>query len=182
MTSQDSTLVKYDANRDETSLLPGPGIVLAAIRAVSPPTARVRVLGKGGTDRKLGPSVEARLRMQSFRGNVRRIVMVGDRFDTDVKTGFDNGWSTCLVETGCHRMDDGNMYPDVMVDMIASNISDLSDRKMDLREHVSSVLHDLMRKTPHGMSAVTWLAHRLGSDPVFPRRVRSVPTEMHLAS
>ena len=44
------------------------------------------------------------LRQQGHSGDRSRIVMVGDRFDTDIRAGLSVGIRTCLVTTGCHNL------------------------------------------------------------------------------
>ena len=39
---------------------------------------------------------------QGHSGNRSKIMMVGDRFDTDVRGGLSAELRTCLIETGCH--------------------------------------------------------------------------------
>ena len=42
------------------------------------------------------------LRAQGHSGDRSKIMMVGDRFDTDVRGGLSASLRTCLVESGCH--------------------------------------------------------------------------------
>ena len=105
---------------------PGPGVVLKTVECLAPVGA-LRVFGKGSSaDASLGASVLARLRAQGYHGATRSIVMVGDRIDTDVRMGRSNGWSTCLVETGCHRACDMWRFPQEPVDTVAANVYDLT--------------------------------------------------------
>ena len=41
------------------------------------------------------------LREQGFSGDRSRVLIVGDRFDTDIMAGTLAGLRTCLVESGC---------------------------------------------------------------------------------
>ena len=41
-----------------------------------------------------------------------RIMMIGDRFDTDIRAGLSAGVMTCLVESGAHAYDRQADYPD----------------------------------------------------------------------
>ena len=45
------------------------------------------------------------LRQQGHSGERHRIVMVGDRFDTDIRAGLSVGIRTCLVASGCHNIE-----------------------------------------------------------------------------
>lgn len=44
------------------------------------------------------------LRAQGFSGDRSRVLIVGDRFDTDILGGSLAGIRTCLVESGCHSL------------------------------------------------------------------------------
>ena len=69
------------------------------------------------------------LRRQGHSGERRRIVMVGDRFDTDVRAGLSVGIRTCLVTSGCHklecqqfyRMDPAHFYAPTVAHLTATN-------------------------------------------------------------
>eukprot|EP00966_Prymnesium_polylepis_P098951 2291345-Prymnesium_polylepis.2 len=41
---------------------------------------------------------------QGHSGEPAKIMMVGDRFDTDVRAGLSAGFATCLVTSGCHTL------------------------------------------------------------------------------
>ena len=45
------------------------------------------------------------LKQQGHDGDVSKVVIVGDRFDTDIRAGKACGIMTCLVESGCHNRD-----------------------------------------------------------------------------
>ena len=60
----------------------------------------------------------ARLAQQGFAGSPRAVVMVGDRIDTDAR-GARHGWTTCLVETGCHTAAD--RFPE-SADLVAADL------------------------------------------------------------
>jgi hypothetical protein len=44
-------------------------------------------------------------RRQGHDGDPSKIMMVGDRFDTDVRAGLSAGLLTCLVTSGCHSIE-----------------------------------------------------------------------------
>lgn len=68
------------------------------------------------------------LKDQGFDGDNRNILMVGDRFDTDIACGISGGIRTCLVESGCHKLRrDQKTYPDLRPDFYAASVSDLVD-------------------------------------------------------
>ena len=104
VTSADASLVTAGGARR-----PGPGVFLRAVEATMGGRRRgasLRVFGKGGgCEAALGDEVMRRLAEQGFAGERRQVMMVGDRFDTDIRAGGALGWRTCLVESGCHRVD-----------------------------------------------------------------------------
>lgn len=182
ITSCDETIMR--ANSDGVVIPhPGPGNVLQCIRALLPHTVacEVRIFGKGSpTDdaHHLGSMVMSRLRMQGFEGVARDVTMVGDRLDTDVRTGRHNGWSTCLVETGCHKERDTPQFPQDVADMIASNVQDLShSRPNTVREVISDVMRDVVHYAPHGRPVAEWIAQRILSrtNVGLTRRIHSNP-------
>lgn len=182
ITSCDTTIMR--ANSEGVVIPhPGPGSVLQCIQALLPRTVagEVRIFGKGSpTDsaHHLGSMVMSRLRMQGFEGVARDVTMVGDRLDTDVRTGRRNGWSTCLVETGCHKERDTPQFPQDVADMIASNVQDLShSRPNTVREVISDVMRDVVHYAPHGRPVAEWIAQRMLSrtNVGLTRRIQSNP-------
>tara|TARA_B110001450_G_C17341356_1_gene367644 strand:- start:9 stop:386 length:378 start_codon:yes stop_codon:yes gene_type:complete len=122
--------------------------------------------------------VMSRLRMQGFEGAAREVTMVGDRLDTDVRTGRNNGWSTCLVETGCHRERDTPQFPEDVADMIASNVQDLThSRPNTVREVISDLMRDVVHYAPHGRPVAEWIAQRMlrRTNVGLTRRIHSNP-------
>lgn len=181
ITSCDTTIMRANA---EGVVIPhtGPGGVLQCIQALLPrPTREVRIFGKGSpTDdaHHLGSMVMSRLRIQGFEGAKWNVTMVGDRLDTDVRTGRHNGWSTCLVETGCHKERDTPQFPQDVADMIASNVHDLThSRPNTVKEVISDVMRDVVHYAPHGRPVAEWIAQRMLS-PInvgLTRRIQSNP-------
>lgn len=182
ITSCDTTIMRANSEGVVISH-PGPGTVLQCVQALLPRPAAgdVRIFGKGSpTDgaHHLGSMVMSRLRMQGFEGVARDVTMVGDRLDTDVRTGRHNGWSTCLVETGCHRERDTPQFPQDVADMIASNVQDLShSRPNTVREVISDVMRDVVHYAPHGRPVAEWIAQRMLSrtNVGLTRRIQSNP-------
>ena len=86
---------------------------------------RVHCLGKGG---KAGRKYMMRhaielLKAQGHDGDMSRILMVGDRFDTDIRGGLGVGVKTCLVESGAHTYDLQSEYPDDVADYLSVRYS-----------------------------------------------------------
>jgi len=88
--------------------LPGPGMFAAMMRTLMYPHNQEAIFccGKGGNMGKkyMMEAAIDMLRQQGHSGERRRIVMVGDRFDTDIRAGLSVGISTCLVTSGCHNL------------------------------------------------------------------------------
>ena len=88
--------------------LPGPGMFAEMMRKLMYPHGKDAIFccGKGGnmgSKYMMEPAIEL-LRQQGHSGERRRIVMVGDRFDTDIRAGLSVGIRTCLVTSGCHNL------------------------------------------------------------------------------
>lgn len=86
--------------------LPGPGMFMAMFRKLMEPLAvqNLHVCGKGGREGEefmMGRAIEM-LRAQGHSGERSSILIVGDRFDTDIRAGVRAGIRSCLVESGCH--------------------------------------------------------------------------------
>jgi len=65
------------------------------------------------------------LMAKGHSGDRCKIMMVGDRFDTDVRAGLSAGFRTCLVLTGCHNLDCQRFYRADPADFYASSIGGL---------------------------------------------------------
>lgn len=128
---------------------PGPGIFASGVMALSGRSqAACRAFGKG-SDPTLGAAVVRRLRDLGYRGGEWRIRMVGDRLDTDVQLAGDREWSACLVESGCHHIDDNHMRR-LPVHTVAASVRDLLDKP---RMHPLDLLRTLVGKASQAASA-----------------------------
>lgn len=108
--------------------LPGPGMFAAAMRQAIPERLVKDIMiccGKGGnhSNYMMEKAVEM-LRQQGFDDTIDTILMVGDRFNTDVRAGFMMGMSTCLVESGCHKINERQYYPTDRPTYYADSLSD----------------------------------------------------------
>jgi HAD superfamily hydrolase (TIGR01450 family) len=106
-TNDDAT---YPAPRGEE--WPGAGAILAAIEVAS--GRRAEVMGK--PHQPMMEAAERRLR------GARRIAMVGDRPETDLRGGVARGWTTILVLSGvttAARAPEVEPRPDVVLESIA---------------------------------------------------------------
>ena len=95
---------------------PGPGMFAQLLTTIMQPRAanRVHCLGKGGAaGRKyMMKHAMSMLKAQGHDGDPSKMIMIGDRFDTDIRAGLSVGIATCLVETGAHTYDLQSEYPD----------------------------------------------------------------------
>ena len=83
--------------------------------------------GKGGQEGKRYMMERARemLMAQGHDGDRSRIMMIGDRYDTDVRAGLSAGFKTCLVLTGCHSLECQNHYRADVAHFYADGVGDL---------------------------------------------------------
>lgn len=109
-----------------------------------------------------------------------KIWFVGDRCDTDIRAGKNQGVNTCLVESGCHKESDINYD---VPDAIASSISDLFNSYKCLND--STIRRTLLKF----VSRIAFCSSNMVGDGVMkemfralesqicppPRRVRSYP-------
>ena len=88
--------------------LPGPGMFAEMMRKLMYPYRKdaIACVGKGGNqgDWYMMEAARQMLLDQGHDGDPSKIIMVGDRFDTDVRAGLSAGLRTCLVTSGCHTM------------------------------------------------------------------------------
>ena len=128
------------------------------------------------------------LRAQGFAGAPCDVVMVGDRFDTDVRAGVRHGWSTCLVESGCHTLAaHAALFPADVASSVAASVAELArQRDPTLAEAVGDLVREALRRAPRSAFVADWIGGklrtvgraldetlRLGDVP--PRRIRSLP-------
>lgn len=72
-------------------------------------------------------------------------MMVGDRYDTDVLGGASVGVKTCLVLSGCHRLEQQRFFPHARPDFFADSVMELhafTDEEiaqMHRREHEQAI-------------------------------------------
>ena len=185
-TSSDTSLGTLQSG----GLRPGPGVFLYAVRSLVSDSSRIRVVGKGGNDdRGFADCAMRALRAQGYRGTNRRVMVVGDRFDTDVRIGRCYGWSTCLVESGCHTHDmHATLFPSDVADAVASSVRDLAETNLP-PWCVGNMIGDLVREALRHRSPVAYgIADRITArvevvtqclDGVLcakPRRIRSMPS------
>ena len=108
--------------------LPGPGMITSMFRTLLYPLDKnIIICGKGGAvgNQYMMDHAIAMLCEQGHSGRREEILMVGDRFDTDMRAGTRSGIRTCLVESGCHSLDLAPHYPTDRVDYVVSSVAEL---------------------------------------------------------
>lgn len=94
--------------------IPGPGMFAALMQKIMVPQRKHNFycVGKGGNlgHKYMFETAIGMLRAQGHVGDVSTIIMVGDRYDTDIRGGLSAGVKTCLVRSGCHGLIDQRLY------------------------------------------------------------------------
>lgn len=184
-TSADAAIAARDPATGTLVHRPGPGVFLLAVQAVLggalPQDGRVRVFGKGGDDPSFAHEAVRRLRAQGYAGPERGIVMVGDRFDTDVRTGGRAGWSTCLVESGCHtERAHAALFPSDVADAVAASVGDLAQDSAGLLDLLRDLVRETVRHVPQAKDYVqAWAARLDALARRFDRAVQAKPRRIH---
>ena len=109
---------------------PGPGMFAAMMKTIMFPqqSANWCCCGKGGNVGKTYMMEHAikMLQLQGHSGDRSKMMMIGDRFDTDIKAGCSVGIKTCLVESGCHTIGmQRHFLADAKADYYAPNVGTL---------------------------------------------------------
>lgn len=107
--------------------LPGPGMFSAMFRRLMWPLGRNRivVVGKGGEKNLMIDEAMRRLQLQGHDGDRSKVLIVGDRFDTDIAAGVIGGLKTCLVESGAHHRSLQQYYDRYPADYVCASVADL---------------------------------------------------------
>ena len=95
--------------------MPGPGMFVEMLKQSMPPLASARCFccGKGGNvGRKFMIDRAVRMLQEAGHSGERdSILVVGDRFDTDVRAAVLAGLKSCLLDTGAHARDMASSFP-----------------------------------------------------------------------
>jgi len=107
--------------------LPGPGMFTAMFKKLMYPLGRDKlvVCGKGGRSGLMMKAAMRRLVQQGHDGDASKVLMIGDRFDTDVAAGVYAGTRTCLVESGAHHRSLQPFYDRFPADYACATVGDL---------------------------------------------------------
>ena len=87
----------------------------------------VHVCGKGGREGQTFMMQRAidMLKAQGHTGDASSILIVGDRYDTDIRAGVQAGIKTCLVESGCHSVGLQPNFPRDRAHFVARSVKEL---------------------------------------------------------
>ena len=89
---------------------------------------RMHCCGKGGNvGRRF--MIERAIRMlqeQGHSGDRDTIMIVGDRFDTDIRAGVLAGIKSCLLESGAHSLALADEFPTDIPSFMCPSIADLA--------------------------------------------------------
>jgi ribonucleotide monophosphatase NagD (HAD superfamily) len=109
--------------------LPRTGMIAAMIRHAAYPLGlkNLHCVGKGGNDGAtyMMSHAVSMLQLQGHDGDLSSILMVGDRFDTDIAGACVIGIRSCLVESGCHHRDMQMHYPQARATFFAFSVYDM---------------------------------------------------------
>lgn len=108
---------------------PGPGMFAAMMTFLLGPARQSRAMcaGKGGSHGKAFMMDHAiqMLIAQGHSGNKSKIMMIGDRYDTDVRAGNSVGVRTCLVQSGAHQPTCFAKWPEDKADWTCKSVGHL---------------------------------------------------------
>uniref|UniRef100_A0A7S2GHG6 Uncharacterized protein n=1 Tax=Octactis speculum TaxID=3111310 RepID=A0A7S2GHG6_9STRA len=128
-TAEDATNPSSDDERfpDDDFPKPGPGMFVQMLKRSMLTESRCFCCGKGGNvGRKF--MIERAIRMLEAQGHSGRrecMMIVGDRFDSDIRAGTFSGIKTCLLESGAHTLDDADQFPTDIPSFASKSILDL---------------------------------------------------------
>jgi len=115
--------------------LPGPGMFASMLSFLSRDSYqdeggnKLFCSGKGGNYGDIFMMEHAinMLKSQGHDGDRSKIMMVGDRFDTDIRGGSSVGIQTCLVQSGAHLVEQQANYENDRADWTAMSVASLVD-------------------------------------------------------
>jgi len=129
--------INHENYSDHTFPLPGPGMFASMFKPCVSPKAflkQFKCLGKGGNlgmQYMMEKGIEL-LKSQGHDGEREKIMMVGDRFSTDIRGGVHVGIKTCLVLSGCDQIPDQADYPFALASFYAKTVGDLVPKSFEL--------------------------------------------------
>lgn len=113
---------------------PGPGMMIDAALSLCGENHKSKItsFGKGHNDDIVEIAIRA-LKNQGCTSINRNIVIIGDRFDTDIRAGKRCGLSTILVESGSHNASQQHEFPYDTSNMVINSVEELSFRDIPVR-------------------------------------------------
>lgn len=159
--------------------LPGPGMFSAMFRALMYPVSsdKIVVVGKGGSSGLLMAEALDRLKAQGHDGDRSTVLLIGDRFDTDVKAASIAGIRSCLVETGAHHRGLQPYYDLYQADYVCPSINTLVPSRARRYTHIE--LHEDTNAESRSQSSQLLAQENLGQPRKIPHVVR-VPSTPHI--
>lgn len=193
VTSRDNSLIKRRDN--QKWLKPGPGAFVAAIEEMVP-NAVIKSFGKEQWASHMN-HITASLHAQGFRGKKEQIIIVGDKYDTDMSFGLKQGTKTCLVESGCDSGKSDHALNN-KIDMVANSIKDIPLKvsepmfgsesypetirkflKTRATRCLNSVSANLLLSTKNITNFIDMMNDKMESPP---RRIKSLPARLDALS
>lgn len=184
LTAKDETLTAKDGSQ-----IMGPGLIASNLRALLATQQHVPPLlcfGKGG-NQGVGAAAVSRLREMGFTGSRHDVSIVGDRLDTDIRAGNQEGFVSVLVQSGCHtyNKDGASSFPRDLPDyVVLESVKDVLPLLSAPRDCFSRLRLDATRRMHRvGLALVqqgSSLGERIAARSLCapPRRIRSVPANM----
>jgi HAD superfamily hydrolase (TIGR01450 family) len=137
--------------------VPGPGMFVEMLKNSMPPGtggSQTFCCGKGGNVGRtfmIDRAIQM-LKAQGHCGERDRIVVIGDRFDTDVRAGVLAGTKSCLLESGAHRLEMADDFPTDIPSYTCSSIAKILPQSERLRK-----AEDLHRSRAKAVSKNSWV-------------------------
>jgi len=122
--------------------VPGPGMFAKMLEKIMYPydKEKMHCLGKGGnkgSSYMMEHAIDL-LKRQGHSGDRNKIMIIGDRFDTDIRGGLSVGIKTCLIETGCHLMRMQSFYKCDIAHFVAQDLAHMCTRILPGGSPISS--------------------------------------------
>jgi len=137
--------------------MPGPGMFVEMLKNSMPPGtggSQTYCCGKGGNVGRtfmIDRAIEM-LKAQGHCGERDKIVVIGDRFDTDVRAGVLAGTKSCLLESGAHRLEMADEFPTDIPSYTCKTIAKILPREERQRK-----AEDLRRQRRKEKSKNSWV-------------------------
>ena len=158
---------------DKVFPIPGPGMFAAAIKSAIPLGQEDAAIccGKGGShgDEYMTQKAIKMLQSQGYEGEIKDIMIVGDRLSTDISAGCKAGIKSCLVESGCDnrtRIPFSSAKPTYWAHSIAFLSPLVDTENLSAMQRSKSVLEQIS-KMPLKELIKTWYLERSEGNSVY---------------